>query len=73
MFFFDDMIRTIYEIEGYMWDKDTQKPQDKDDHMMENLYRICLLNTRYSEPMDFLMDSEPESAYASGRDLMTGY
>ena len=73
MFFFDDMIRTIYEIEGYMWDKDTQKPQDKDDHMMENLYRICLLNTRHSEPMDFLMDSEPESAHASGRDQMTGY
>lgn len=27
LWIFDDLIRTIYEIEGWMYDKDTQKPQ----------------------------------------------
>lgn len=47
LFIFDDLIRTIYEIEGYMWDEKTQKCKDEDDHMMENLYRILLLNTNW--------------------------
>lgn len=72
LWFFDDLVRTIFEIEGYMWDKDTQKPQDKDDHMMENLYRLALLNTKYTEPYDFMMD-EMEPDHFSGRDAVTGY
>jgi len=76
LFIFDDLIRTIYEIEGYMWDKDTQKPQDKDDHFMENLYRLCLLNTKYVDMEDENMEG---SGYVdnfldnSGRDALTGY
>jgi len=50
MFLLENCVRTLKEFEGYMWDKETQKPVDKDDHMMENLYRICLLNTQYIEP-----------------------
>ncbi len=50
LFIFDDLVRTCFEIEGYMWDKDTQKAQDKDDHMMENLYRATLTGTKYTEP-----------------------
>ena len=50
MFFFNDLRRVIFEIEGYMFDEESQKPQDKDDHMMENLYRICMLDTHWSEP-----------------------
>ena len=53
MFFFEDLVRTIMEIEGYMYmDKgdDKGKPQDKDDHFCENLYRLCLLNTQYIPP-----------------------
>ena len=49
LFIFDDMVRTIREIEGYMYNEDTQKPQDKDDHMMENLYRLILLDTEWYE------------------------
>ncbi|MCD6162603.1 MAG: hypothetical protein J7K40_09355 [candidate division Zixibacteria bacterium] len=49
LYIFDDLIRTIFEIEGYMWDKETQKPMDKDDHMMENLYRLTLLDTLWYE------------------------
>jgi len=47
MWFFDDLNRTLYEIEGYIYDEDSQKPQDKDDHMMENLYRALLLDTQW--------------------------
>jgi len=32
-----------------------------------------LLNTKYSEPMDFLADYDQEPVYASGRDALTGY
>jgi len=71
LFFFDDLKRTIYEIEGWMYDEDTQKPQDKDDHFMENLYRLLLLNTQYTEPEE---DGYEESSYAmGGRDAQTGY
>jgi len=50
IWFFSDLVRTIFEFEGYMY-KDG-KIQDLDDHMMENLYRLLLLNTKYVEPED---------------------
>lgn len=68
LFFFDDLKRTVFEIEGYMYDKETQKPQDKDDHMMENLYRVLLDGTRYSDPRD-----EEEGAEKVVRNQHTGY
>ena len=71
LFFFDDLVRTIYEIEGWMYDKDTQKPAKEDDDMMENLYRLLLLKTQWSTPFEY-MDYEP-TKYASGRDAVTGY
>lgn len=71
IFFFDDLVRTIFEIEGYMWDKETQKPQDKDDHMMENLYRLLLLNTKWEEQEDF--DDIDYGSHRENRDAMTGY
>jgi len=71
MFFFNDLVRTIFEIEGYMWDKDTQKPMDKDDHMMENLYRLLLLDTQYEDEDAFDEYNYPDTY--SGRDAITGY
>ena len=73
IFFFDDLRRTVWEIEGYMWDEETQKPKATDNHMMENLYRLLLLNTKYVEPeeeedRDF-MDSPAKSTASS----WTGY
>lgn len=72
---FDDLIRTRYEIEGWMWDKDTQKAQKVDDHMMENLYRLLLLKTQWEEPDVWNSDiDETTSGIAgSGRDKRTGY
>jgi hypothetical protein len=71
IFFFDDLVRTRTEIEAYMWDEQTQKPMDKDDHMMENLYRICLLNTQYvpMEEEHYAMTG----TYGDTRDRITGY
>jgi len=70
IWFFDDLVRTIYEIEGWMWDKDTQKAAKEDDDMMENLYRILLLNTQW-EPQ-FIYYDEPVENFMS-RDAVTGY
>jgi len=67
MFFFDDLIRTIMEIEGYMWDEETQKAAKKDDHMMENLYRLCLLDTQYVSPDDDYSETYDEDEIGGGR------
>lgn len=50
IFIFNDLIRTLAECEGWMYDKETQKPQKVMDDMMENLYRILLLDTKYEMP-----------------------
>jgi len=60
IWFFDDLIRTLFEIENYMWDKETQKAMKENDHMMENLYRVLLLNTKYEPPKERYEDPEPE-------------
>ena len=71
IFFFDDLVRTIYEIEGWMWDpKVPDKAQKEDDHMMENLYRLLLLNTKW-EPHYTFIYSEPD--ISTSRDAVTGY
>jgi len=70
LFIFNDMIRTIFEIEGYMYDKETQKPKDADDHMMENLYRLMLLNTEWT-PVEAFDDEEEETVM--GRSAIGGY
>lgn len=70
LYIFNDMIRTIFEIEGYMYDKETQNPQDKDDHMMENLYRLMLLGTIWALPED---EDGMETGIQQGRSKVGGY
>lgn len=58
IYVFDNCRTTIDEFNNYVWDewrgKDKaqrspkNKPKDKDDHMMENLYRLLLHNPRYT-------------------------
>ena len=50
LFVFRDLVRTIKEFEGWMYDKDTDKAQKVNDDMMENLYRLLLLETPYHMP-----------------------
>jgi len=72
LFLLDNCRNALREIEGYMWNKNKPgSPLDKDDHMMENLYRICLLDTKW-------VDKEDEEAYSfgaesQGRNKVTGY
>ena len=51
LFIFNDLVRTVKEIESWMWDEETQKAKKENDDMMENLYRILLEDTQW-EPMD---------------------
>ena len=73
LFIFDDLIYTIKEIESLMWEKtdlaDVEKASKTEDDMMENLYRLILLDTVYVEP---------ESEYSEGYthetpNTVTGY
>ncbi len=45
--------RFIYEVNRYCWDSDKEKPVDKDDHMMENLYRAILDELKWVPRSDF--------------------
>tara|TARA_Y100000310_G_C20693201_1_gene823747 strand:- start:2383 stop:3930 length:1548 start_codon:yes stop_codon:yes gene_type:complete len=74
LFIFDDLVRTIYEIEGYMWDpKNPGKPLDKDDHMMENLYRILLLDTQWYDSTEDEEGGEDDYEGDQGRSAVGGY
>ncbi len=33
-----------------MWDKEKEKPVDKDDHMMECFYRACVVGLEWKDP-----------------------
>lgn len=56
LFFFDDLVYTIREITGLMWEKeglsDKEKISKVEDDMCENLYRLILLETEYIPPAD---------------------
>jgi hypothetical protein len=56
-----------------MWDEETQKCVDKDDHMLENLYRILLLNTKWVEADDYASNDNRLEEFSENRDAMTGY
>lgn len=47
--FSPDCRRTLWEIQRYCWDEKENKPIDKDDHMMENLYRCELSDPKWVE------------------------
>lgn len=73
LFIFDDLVYTIKEIEGLMWEKadlqDKEKASKVDDDMMENLYRLNLLDTQYTEPEDDYADDYADEPVNS----TTGY
>jgi hypothetical protein len=69
IWFFDYLVRNLFEFEGYIY-KDG-KILDKDDHMMENLYRLLLLDTKYVDPED--EDWEEEDYQDEDVNAVTGY
>lgn len=72
LFFFNDLRQTIKEIEGYMIDTVTGKPQKYDDDMMENLYRLALLNTQWYDMSD-IEEISYNNQNVISRNAMTGY
>ena len=74
LFFFDDLVYTIKEIEGLMWEVDPnsekEKAQKVDDDMMEDLYRLILLGTEYTRAIEAEEDEVP---VVSGVNKVTGY
>ena len=47
LYFSENLHRTIWEFEHYVWDQEKGKPVDKDDHMMECFYRLILTGLEY--------------------------
>jgi hypothetical protein len=45
--FFRDCVKTIDQIENWMFDPDTFKPSKVDDDAVECLYRLCLADTQW--------------------------
>ena len=52
IFFTPTIGRTLWEIQRYCWDEETDKPLDENDHMMENLYRLELSEPRWVDQKD---------------------
>ncbi len=50
IFFSPNLAETLFEFTHYVYDLETGKPVDKDDHMMENLYRAILSGLEYITP-----------------------
>lgn len=68
IWFFNDLVRVLFEFEGWMY-KDG-KAEDKDDHMIENLYRLLLLDTKYVDPEDEWDEEDGEERVGN---RVTGY
>ena len=52
MFFSPDLSETLFEFDRYCWDEKKEKPQANcPDHMMENLYRLCMTGLDYVDPL----------------------
>lgn len=71
VFFFEDLIRTTWEIEGWMWNSKTGKPVEKENHMMENFRRLLQLETRWYEP-DEVEDEDYRPPKSTVRTWATG-
>lgn len=50
IYFSPGLTETIFEFSHYTYNSETGKVRDKDDHMMENLYRLVLTELAYVEP-----------------------
>lgn len=67
----EDCDTFLYEIDRYVWKPDTEKPVDKDDHMMENLYRAVLSGMDYVPPEGYTINYKPLEL-GSTQDILAG-
>lgn len=52
LYFFRDCVKTIQQVEDWMYDKDTLKPSKENDDFVETLYRHCLLGIEWFAPWE---------------------
>lgn len=73
VFFTEACRRTFWEFSRYRFDPETGMPVDEEDHMMENLYRLCITPTPWFDPDrasgEPITDEEFTYANTSTRDL----
>lgn len=50
IYFAPHLTQTLYEFQHYVYDSEKNEPKDKDNHMMENLYRAILNGCPYVDP-----------------------
>lgn len=55
LLFSPHLTETLREFDRYVWDPDKGKPMDRDDHMMENLYRLVLTGLEYVSPQPYVI------------------
>lgn len=72
VFFTPNLKRTFWELSRYRYDPETGKPVDKDDHMMENLYRLLISPCRWFDPDRSAGFAIPDTPITSA-DLSTNY
>lgn len=64
LFFAPGLSETIKEFDYYRWnERKPDSPVDKDDHMMENLYRLVLTGLHYVAPP--MLENAPRVKYGS--------
>lgn len=61
LYFHTACVETKKEFDHYTWKPDTEKPIDKDDHMMECLYRLVLDGLTYEENSNFPVAPKPQN------------
>lgn len=52
LYFSSALNETLSEFDSYSWDPKKEKPVDKNDHMMECLYRLVVNGLHYINPID---------------------
>jgi hypothetical protein len=53
LYFFKDCVKTIQQVEDWMYDPETLKPSKVDDDFVECLYRLILKNTTWFDEFQF--------------------
>jgi len=73
LYFSSDCRRTLWEFNHYIWDENNpDKPRPKDNHMMEDLYRMVLTGLEYIEPDENDGRIIPFSGLSSARFSLPG-
>jgi len=70
LFFFEDLKKTLEQVENYVTDPKTGKPSKEEDDACENTYRYALLNRQWEEEIEY---DERDYRSESGRSAVTGY